>query len=120
MTDIDGDNVLDVILGNFRGGLSFYQTDLNIDGTVDAEALSDIPAFQLVPNPASDYVELQIENFAGQLYEVVIYDILGRVMYQRPFNGENLRIDTENFGSGIYFCKIFFADKKVVKKLIVS
>jgi len=47
------------------------QTDLNIDGTVDAEALSDIPAFQLVPNPASDYVELQIENFAGQLYELI-------------------------------------------------
>jgi len=120
LTDIDGDNVLDILLGNFRGGLSFYQTDLNIDGAVDTEDLLDGLAFQLVPNPASDYVELQIEAFEGQLYEVVIYDILGRVSYQRSFSGENLRIDTENFGSGIYFCKILFAEKKSVKKLIIN
>ena len=120
ITDIDGDNVLDLLLGNFRGGLNFYQTDLNTDGTVDTEELADSPVFRLVPNPASDYVELQIEDFSGQLYEVVIYDLLGRISYQRPFNGENLRIDTQNFSSGIYFCKISINGKDSLKKLIVN
>ena len=120
ITDIDGDNVLDILLGNFRGGLNFYQTNFNTDGTVDTEDLPNGPAFQLIPNPATDYVELQIEGFAGQLYEIVIYDILGRISYQRPYNGENLRIDTQNFGSGIYFCKIYSGGNHSTKKLIIN
>ncbi len=120
MTDIDGDEVLDLLLGNFRGGLNFYQTDLNIDGTVGFNDLSEEPAFEVLPNPATDYVELRMEAFTGQLYEVAIYDLLGRTVYNRAFNGETIQIDTKKFGSGIYFCKISLNGKGSVKKLIVN
>jgi len=120
MTDINGDNVLDLLLGNFRGGLNFYQTDLNTDGTVDTEVPVQGPDFKILPNPASDYVALQLIAFTGELYEVVIYDLLGRTIYERSFNGENLRINTERFDAGIYFCKIAINQKMTVKKLIIN
>ncbi len=120
ITDINGDEVLDVLLGNFRGGLNLYQTDLNIDGSVGTQNLSEGPAFRVLPNPATDYVELQMEAFTGQLFDVAIYDLLGRTVYNRAFNGETLRINTKDFGSGIYFCKISIDGKESVKKLIVN
>ncbi len=120
ITDIDGDEVLDLLLGNFRGGLNFYQTDLNIDGTVGNQNLSEGPAFQVFPNPANEYVELRMEAFTGALYNIEIFDLLGRSTFQRSFNGERLRIDTRDFGAGIYFCKISFGDKMTVKKLIIN
>ncbi len=120
ITDIDGDEVLDLLLGNFRGGLNFYQTDLNIDGTVDNQNLSEGPAFQVFPNPGNEYVELRMEVFTGALYNIEIFDLLGRTAFQRSFNGERLRIDTRDFGAGIYFCKISFGNKMTVKKLILN
>ena len=122
MTDIDGDQVLDLMLGNFRGGLNFYQTNLNADGTVDTQDLSeaDKPEFNLVPNPATDFVELQFDTANGELFEVEIFDLLGRNTYRRSFIGTNLRIETDNYISGIYFCKISLDGKTTVKKLVIN
>jgi len=119
IADIDGDLTLDMILGNFRGGLQAYQMTLNIDGTTGTDALATTPVFNLFPNPAETAVSLQIESFSNQLFHLDIYDALGRKHYDRNFRAARIHIPTHTWTNGIYFCKITDGKNSYIKKLII-
>lgn len=59
--------------------------------------------FEIYPNPASDYIHLQI-NEPKQLF-ITITDISGKINLQENLYG-NSRIDISNLKSGVYFIQV--------------
>ncbi|MFW5644784.1 MAG: T9SS type A sorting domain-containing protein, partial [Bacteroidota bacterium] len=58
----------------------------------------------IYPNPADSYLELQIPGQTGEMLKVAIFDLKGRMVYQKIiYPGE--RINTENLDNGIYLIK---------------
>lgn len=84
---------------------------------VQATPKFDVSVF---PNPASEKVQV-FANQPGN-HDLIITDISGRVVYTGNFD-DNVILNTEKFGKGLYFATVSDANRKgerVTKKFIVQ
>ena len=111
--DLDGDNILEMVVGNFRGGISMYKTNLKIDGTVPTFDQAEMPEIMIYPNPVSDV--LQLENAIG--FDLNVYDLNGQVLKQIK-NLDVQYIDIQAFKNGIFVFEFVKEGKRVIKKVV--
>jgi Secretion system C-terminal sorting domain len=81
-------------------------------------------SYAVFPNPASDYVEIDLlEAPQGKEVEIAIVSLLGKVVYQtkiEALGSKNHQIALDNLENGQYFVRIQAQGKKLVmKKLVV-
>lgn len=68
------------------------------------------------PNPSSGTV-----NISGvQGTYIVVYNILGEIVFTENVESVSTKIDVSSFSKGIYFIKIEGLNKDIIKKLVVS
>ncbi|MCW5900646.1 MAG: T9SS type A sorting domain-containing protein [Flavobacteriales bacterium] len=102
--DFTGDGKLDLVLGNYRGGLSFWRSD-DITGTGGPNA-NLLPAFQVAPNPAAQEVFLTLHSDPAPGSSWLVLDAMGReVMRARP-QGLRTVLDVQGFSAGIYLVRL--------------
>ena len=103
--DLNNDGFLDMIIGNDRGGLQLYATDLSADYIIsknnDLVAL-DILDLSVYPNPGSGLFNVSLP--AGEkLDKLVILDALGKVAFEFTEN----KIDIRAYPSGVYTVLVY-------------
>lgn len=102
--DVTNDGGRDLFIGNYAGGLAFYNSsNVNSVGLFDNIFENKINVF---PNPVKD--ELSI-NFDSNVIECLTYsitDVLGKEIYKISSYNKSIRIQTSQFDSGIYFLSI--------------
>jgi bilirubin oxidase len=74
--------------------------------------------FSVYPNPTSDYFNIVSKN--SQNYFVNIFNVFGESLYSTGSIQNLIRIDTQNFPSGIYFLKITSKNKIITQKIIIN
>ncbi|MDX2362514.1 MAG: T9SS type A sorting domain-containing protein [Crocinitomicaceae bacterium] len=101
---------------------SFYRLkQVDFDGAfkysdviyIDEEECVQASGFIVFPNPANDFVMVQVSSSNDQ--EIKIYDFMGRVVKSSVFN-EEIRIETADWAQGMYTIKV--GDQ--VKQFIVN
>lgn len=61
----------------------------------------------IFPNPTTDKVQLNIQNMNDAEYQVVVYDLMGKVVIpQSTYRGNNSQIDLKELKSGLYFINV--------------
>lgn len=116
VADIDNDGKMEMVVGNYRGGLGFYQQVDSLQAWLP-DSLSGIeavqqsaPSFVLYPNPAMDVLHIVSNNSIGQPLEIVISDMLGRRLLQTRqapmLANQAIDIDIATLGTGIYICTL--------------
>jgi hypothetical protein len=112
LEDIDTDGQLEILIGNSRGGVSFFKTEIFTSNTRDFA--SGATGINIYPNPASDIVYLESDK---ALQRIVLSDANGKIM--RIWHDTD-QIRTAQFASGIYYLNITdAAGNKAVKKLSI-
>lgn len=86
------------------------------------ENLSDI---KLYPNPATEFVTIEITNIQELISSISLYDFTGRTIKRIQDTdldiGNKVDINLEELSSGVYFISIIFkSGDKVVNKIIVN
>lgn len=110
--DLDADGFLEVVIGNQRGGLSIYHTDLALEGSdIASEPLS----ISLFPNPVD---EVLFVNSAQALHSAMIYDSSGKLV--RSVSGALTSISFANLASGIYLLELRTMDGAVSLQKILK
>ncbi len=76
---------------------------------------------KIYPNPADDFINIQIKNhLINPKFQVFIFDITGKNVFKKTFHKNLFQIDLSNFKSGIYSLKIISENivfnKKIIKK----
>jgi len=76
----------------------------------------------IFPNPASDLIAIQIKDLVKENYDVVLYDVTGKVIEQKTlYQGSTIvYFDTKTLYSGVYFVKIIVGDNVINKKIIIE
>ena len=70
--------------------------------------------FTVYPNPANQWIEVQMNNPAkGTAY---VIDITGKEILSKPFEGSQVQLNVENLSHGIYFIKIQTAENTSMAK----
>ncbi|VBB48367.1 conserved hypothetical protein [uncultured Paludibacter sp.] len=76
----------------------------------------------LWPVPADKILNLiYSSNYENQKKQISIYNTEGALMLNKEINsGDNIKIDTSNFSSGVYIIKLTGSTNAIVKKIIVN
>ncbi|MDX1913899.1 MAG: T9SS type A sorting domain-containing protein, partial [Saprospiraceae bacterium] len=119
LADIDNDGVLDMVVGNQRGGLSMYKTilkEINIPLGVDAPDV--VPALKISPNPTRAWVRVEWPANAPTRWQV--FNSLGQMAAEGTSENGSFTMDARTWASGIYVIKAESDGKFVTGRVVVA
>lgn len=89
---------------------------------VDIEEFEMLENVQLYPNPARDWITIELsEEYAQEDISTEVYDMMGRKLgVKMQEDGYNMfRMNFSSYPEGIYFIKLQIGDKTATKKLLL-
>ncbi len=119
--DINDDGILDMLVGNRRGGLTFVETDFRMDGTSTATAsVQKEIEFQIFPNPTDDQINVSFSKDAKRC-QVQIFDQTGRLIHFEKNVETEMVISLGHLPAGMYFLKLVDqAGRQAIEKIVVQ
>lgn len=98
--DIANDYFYEMVVGNYRGGLTFYKTDLE-QVTVSVDPDFETVDFSLSPNPTSGDFSMTISR-KGKLS---IYNSIGQLISTKVVESGSHSLSLNDVTAGIYFLR---------------
>ncbi len=121
VVDINNDNRLEIIVGNARGGLTAYRSNLNTDGTpVSTEEILLDNEINIFPNPASTYLNVELISTASPDAEISIFNTVGQLLYTAQTNNTITNIPVNNFAKGLIIVQVKIGSETLVRKVILK
>lgn len=125
-TDLNNDGMLDLIVGNYQGGLSYY-TGTAINPNFISEHNNAIQLdFNAFPNPTNTELQLRVTNTNATIFQVILYSVLGKKEVETTINTNNYTLDTRELEQGVYFLEVIGKSSspetkeiKKVKRIVV-
>lgn len=114
LADIDANGLLELIVGNSRGGLALYHTSIQTDGSWTSTGESDF-GLSLYPNPARE--ELFVSNFS-ESFDYSIYNCKGQLI----MSGQGLdhKISVRDLPNGYYILELANEVRTLRQKFLVQ
>lgn len=117
ISDLFTDGEPELIVGNYSGGLEFFNGSVDILSGFYIE--KDEIELDIYPNPASNEVRI---NFPvkSAVVNITLYNIVGTEILSREFNVSNgeVNLNLDNVDNGVYFI-ISELDGKIFKNKII-
>jgi len=128
VADLDNDGYMDMVLGNFSGGLTYYKGIIPTGNVGIDETDADIPVnFSIFPNPVSGKLFINIGDNNRNHLKIEIFDLIGQKILEKEFNNtSNPEINMQPYQPGFYLCNLQTVDKQGklhpagTKKFIIS
>jgi hypothetical protein len=124
LADINNDGKLEMLIGNYRGGVSLFSQSDSIILPSAVSKFIDERSFLIYPNPAGEelYVRLKF-NFYGNC-KIYVFNILGEEVYRKELffaeSGATINVKTDKWGNGIYFLRIDAPGYTGIEKIFVK
>ncbi len=125
VADLNNDDYLDLIVGNYAGGVSYFEgiTPPPID--ISLQDYSKFNQVTIYPNPATHFVNVRIDDKKSVIRQVYIYDITGKMV--ESFTTTNneastlIQLNISHLKRGIYLIRVLGDyHYNPTKKLIIS
>ncbi|MCB0819653.1 MAG: T9SS type A sorting domain-containing protein [Bacteroidetes bacterium] len=113
--DINGDSYPDAIIGNYSGGISYYQ---GIFPSFSAAAGYELPQLKIIPNPGRNS---SIYSSEAHFHSYTLMDLSGRVISSKSFAPTSfIQISEELPADGLYLVRAETSRGPVTLKWIVK
>lgn len=76
--------------------------------------------FKVFPNPATDYIYLNLNGKPGTEKQIHIINSIGNVIYQSKTNAKRHSVNVENLAKGIYIVEVVEGNLRMYKKIIIN
>ena len=120
--DISNDGKRDLFVGNYAGGLAFFNS-INASQVGIEEVLND-ENVSIFPNPSSDKITISLKDNSYSEMTIRCYDVLGKVVFEKSTFNKMIDIDVSQFSKGVYVIQLQSKEAKqfkaVTKKVIVE
>ncbi|HEX2617948.1 MAG TPA: T9SS type A sorting domain-containing protein, partial [Flavobacteriales bacterium] len=117
VADLNSNGTLDVVVGNYRGGLGFWRNDFGTG--VQEQAIEQQHVFSVAPNPATTAVDITLLVNATDGMRLDVLNELGQQVRSLPVRGKRLRVDTEGLRSGVYLLRLSDGSTNWTERLVV-
>lgn len=104
--DLNDDGFLEMFVGNLRGGLSAFATNLPADMTTPVQEPLTPLNIQISPNPASELLQIEVNNFPNAVKRLQLFNPAGQLVLRQSWSDERLTLSMNHLPEGIYFVKI--------------
>jgi hypothetical protein len=121
--DLNNDGKIDLVLGNQSGGITIFYGDgfVGIDNDHANFESSTKTQLKIFPNPTKGEFNLLLSDFEeGKAYQVKVFDLVGKLVFEKTILREMEQLDLSQQNKGVYFIQLH-SDGKVSKaeKLIM-
>lgn len=116
--DFTGDGQLDAVIGNYRGGLSFWSSGIWTDIGTSAREITE-NMFSLAPNPANGTVDILMHTSLVRNMRLELIDGLGRTIRKLPVLPQ-VRLDLGDLAPGLYSVRLVSGNGQWTKRLVVA
>jgi hypothetical protein len=119
--DINNDGFIDLIVGNYEGGVSFYKGTGSIV-TIDSHYPPITWNFDLFPNPANNSFSIKLYNSNKGNYKMELFNLMGQTISSMVFQNDVIAIPTETVPPGVYFCRINDLENNtsLIKRVVIQ
>lgn len=107
---LKGNDYPDLIIGNYSGGLSFYQGTTPKPFGIEYPGTFIQHGFDVFPNPASSQLILSFKR-PGLASSLEVFDNTGRLVYNSDQLNQQTTIQVHSWRKGIYFFQVKFTDR---------
>ncbi len=118
--DLNNDDILEVVVGNSRGGLRAYVTNYTLEGTVNTENIANQMEVKVFPNPASDQVILSLDQNISGNANLQLFNSLGQQVRTFTLTGNRFSFPVGDLPEGVYILRLSYEGEEVVKRFIVN
>lgn len=101
--DINNDGLMDLVVGNYSGGLSFYKGTSSFVSIT--ENVIDFNA-ELFPNPTNNSFTIRILSEENKKFILEMYNLMGQLISSEKIENNIISVDTQNISQGMYICKV--------------
>ncbi len=116
VADLNNDGYLEMIVGNHRGGLSGYSTDIQVGLTSAQELPKSSIAFNMFPNPATSIINIELAEVHTN-FQIKILNTLGQVVL--AIDNEKL-VNVSTLASGVYFVNVNTENGNATQKILIE
>ncbi len=113
ITNLDGDQYPEMLVGNYSGGLSYFKgTEPSSPGIFENQTVRT--QFRIYPNPAKGYVFIEhLDDQDFQILEISISDISGRKIHSFPGEPKiEKQVNISDLNNGVYLLNVHFKTSK--------
>ena len=117
-TNLNGDEFLDAVVGNYRGGLGVFQSPLTVEGLVPAKEVRPVIGMEIFPNPAGSVLHVRLEGSGVKDNKYLIFNTLGQISGEGRFQGSSTEVDVQGLANGIYFLEVNSGHSTATRRFI--
>lgn len=109
VADLNDDGLLDLVIGNLRGGLTFYESIASVPSGINDNLTSGLVPLKVYPNPARDQITIELTSSYVKTADIQVFDITGRPVMQQVFHTRNiLDLPLSGLAPGMYVMRAMF------------
>lgn len=102
VADLNGDGILEVVVGNYSGGLQLFNAEIPVQfGTIE---IQDHGSVMIFPNPVQS--QLHIVSKRDHLHAVTILNLYGQKIMEMTLDEMDKALDVSDLSSGIYLIRL--------------
>lgn len=113
LADLNGDGVLEVVVGNFAGGLQLFNAEIPVNNLGISEQQDDIEVL-IFPNPVRS--SLHVISTGSSLR---IMDLFGRTVREQEISSSETILDVSDLPSGAYLLSLTL-DRGLVNRIFLK
>ena len=119
LRNINGDENLELIIGNYRGGLTAYKTNYKTDGTSPVKNIDNSLIISVFPNPASDFLNIDIKNISTtDKVKISVFNTMGQLLKVIENVTPTYSFDLKELSQGVYYMNVETGEKSSVVKFV--
>lgn len=116
--DLNGDEFLDCLIGNYRGGVGLFSSPINKEGIVGANDLHRSFEVNIYPNPASDYLFVDFKASGSPACQYRLHNALGQALATGQLMPGEQRIEVGHLANGLYFLELVQGNNRLTKRFV--
>ncbi len=116
--DIDNDGLLEMVVGNKRGGLGFFETELPNETVISSIGKVLTPSLNVFPNPSTGSLTVQVKNISINSSKCFIFNALGQLVFEQPISDMISTLNLNHLTNGIYFCQVKTIHGSSIQKFV--